>query len=521
MIHNEKKAYRFSESPLWELQRAYYEEQGIEAWQKEEVPYYITNNPMIATAYAEVLFGFLQDRAAAGRSAEPVTFLELGAGPGRLACHILRELCALIDYAGMPLPPFRYVLSDLAAKNLAYWKEHPALRTYTEQGLLDFAVFDAVHDEVLHLAVSGDRVRPGNLKQPLLLIANYFFDSIPQDLLYVDDGKVYECRVSLGLPEEAAGGSASEQLRQLAPEYSYHGTEEYERESYPYRHVIEHYKESLADTHILFPALGLRCLERLGRLSQEGFVLLTADKGDHRLANWEFAEAPQPVVHGSFSLTANYHAIGQVYEGRGAQVLFTDSHYNNLNIGCILHLPDPAAHVQTRLAYRRFVDRYGPDDYFTLKEGMDARREAMGLDEFLSFWKLGGYDTEWFVGSAGHLAGLLTGCGDDAAEDLRLGIARMWEGSYLLRGRSRLAADCAMLLFRMDRFEEALDYYEEALLGAEGASEAPDIGILYDMAVSYYETGQDEKAKEWARRAAAADPEHEGTLSLLQLLAES
>ncbi len=90
MTHRDQKIYRFSEAPIWELQRTYYEEQGIGAWQSEEVPQYITSNPSIAVAYAEIVFGFLQDRARLGYTLEPVTILELGAGSGRLAYHIVK-----------------------------------------------------------------------------------------------------------------------------------------------------------------------------------------------------------------------------------------------------------------------------------------------------------------------------------------------------------------------------------------------------------------------------------------------
>lgn len=174
MAMNDQQIYRFSESPIWELQRAYYEEQGISAWQNNEVPEYITSNPMIATSYAEMIFGFLQDRAQLGYLSEPVTIVELGAGSGRLAFHVLKELCAMRDCARMSLPAFRYVMSDLALKNVAYWQQQPSLRPFVEQGILDYAQFDAVKDTELNLTETGIRIRNGDLRQPLLVIANYF-----------------------------------------------------------------------------------------------------------------------------------------------------------------------------------------------------------------------------------------------------------------------------------------------------------------------------------------------------------
>ncbi|WP_426454242.1 tetratricopeptide repeat protein [Paenibacillus sp. S-38] len=522
MATNDENSYRFSESPLWELQRSYYDEQGIRAWQDGEVPYYITNNPMIASAYAEIVFGFLQDRAAQGHVSEPVTVLELGAGSGRLAFHMLRELQRLRAQADFPLPNLRYVLSDFAPRNITYWREHPGLRPFVEEGMLDYALFDAVKDSELVLEQSGERIVPGSLGQPLFLIANYFFDSIPQELLYIGGGDVYECRVALQFAEGTKTDRASERLGSVIPSYTYHRAPEYEVAAYPYGGVIRTYRQELEDSHILFPVIGLSCLERLGRLSREGLVLLTADKGDHRLEPMVFAEPPRIVHHGSFSLTANYHAIQQVYEDRGALCLFPEHHYRNLNIGCMVDLPRPAAYIQTRLAYRRCIDRFGPDDYFSLKLGFEDRLSQLGMQELLAFWRLGVHDAEWFLRGARRLKELLPESSDEEQEDLRLGIRRMWEDYYPVHPgeKDRLASESAALLFEMGAFEDAREYYHEALDTAAGAGESgePDAGTLYALAVCCYETGEEKAALEWAGRAAAADPAHEEALSLLKLL---
>ncbi|AEI41769.1 tetratricopeptide repeat protein [Paenibacillus mucilaginosus] len=522
MTSNDENSCRFSESPLWELQRTYYEEQGIRAWQDGQVPYYITNNPMIASVYAGILFGFLQDRAAQGHLTEPVTVLELGAGSGRLAFHVLHELERLQADAGLPLPRLRYVLSDFAPGSIAFWREHPGLRPWVEAGVLDFALFDAVKDGELLLELSGERIGPGKLVQPLVALANYFFDSIPQELLYIGDGNVYECRVDLQLPESALAESAAEQLLRAEPSYAYDRAPQYEEASYPYAEVIRTYRQELEDSHILFPAAGLACLERLGRLSGEGMVLLTADKGDHRLEPWIFEVPPRIVRHGSFSLTANYHAIRQVYEGRGALCLFPGHHYRNLNVGCILSLPNAAAHIQTRLAYLRSVDRFGPDDYFSLKLGYEERLSLLEMQELLAFWRLGVYDAEWFLRGAGRMKELLPETSDEEQEDLRLGIRRMSEGYYTMHPdeKRKLAALSAGLLFEMGAYTEALGYYLEVLSDEAGTGETgeADPGLLHAAAVCCYETGEEAAALEWARRAAAADPEHEEAWSLLKLL---
>lgn len=518
MTNRDQQIYRFSEAPIWELQRTYFEEQGIEAWQREEVPQYITSNPIIATAYAEIIFGFLQDRAAHGHTSEPVTIVELGAGSGQLAFHVLKELALLIDFAGLSLPPFRYVMSDLPVKNITYWQQHRSLMPFVQQGLLDFAQFDAVKNTELHLTESGITIRPGDLEQPLLIVANYFFDSIPQELLYVDESKIYECRVSLQVEEEDAEEkngllTASDRLGKLVPEYHYHRAAEYEQESYPFREVIELYKQKLEDSHILFPVIGLTCLQRLGQLSQAGFALLTADKGDHRLENWEFAEPPKLIHHGSFSLTANYHAIQHTFEQKGALVSFTEHHYKNLNVGCILMLQNPRSFVQTRLAYHRFIGRFGPDDFFSMKLWFDEHVESLELSQILAFWRLARYDSQLFLQSAKRIDHLLPDSGEEEAEDLRQGIHAMWIGYYPLNEQQDLALDCAMLLYQLELYEDGRIFFERSLADHEGNAE-----VFYCMAICCYETEQETAASHYAQLALKLAPAHEGAASLLALL---
>ncbi|ASA24239.1 hypothetical protein [Paenibacillus donghaensis] len=507
--------YRFSEAPIWELQRAYFEQQGMKAWDNDQVPQYITSNPMIATAYAEMIFGLLQDRAAAGHVSEPVTILELGAGTGRLAFHVLSKLCEIRDYAGLPLPPFRYVLSDLPWLNIAGWQQQPGLKKFVEQGILDFARFDAVEDEELRLTESGITIKPGDLAQPLLLIANYFFDSIPQELIYVDEGKIFDCEVALQFPEADEGGDRLELLKEITPQYHYRRAAGYEQPSYAYHEVIAHYREQLEDSHILFPEVGLACLQRLSRLSAAGFVLLTADKGDHRLDNWKFAAPPELIHHGSFSLTANYHALAYFFGTQGAVSLFTAHHYKDLNVGCILMLPEPQRYANTRLAYRRFVERFGPDDFFSLKEWVDPQLEEMELRHILAFWRLGGYDAEFFIQSAERISGLLEEASDEELLDIEGGIQQMWAGNYTLEGGYDLALDCGLLLFEMNVFSEARLFLERSLSSSPSETVST---VFYTLAICSYELGAEEAAVEYTRKALALEPEHEEALELLEAL---
>lgn len=514
-IERQSQHFRFSEAPIWEWQRAYYEQMGLQAWEGRQVPQYISSNPLIATAYAEMIFAFLQDLATGGVRQEIVTIVELGAGAGRLAHQVLSKLCELKGLAGIELPAFRYVMTDLAMGNVMGWREHPSMQTYIDQGMLDFARFDAMQDKELNLVVSGLTVKQGDLQQPLVLIANYFFDSIPQELIYISEGQVLECDLHVELPQDANTREPVQMLEQMSLEYTYRTAPEYSTQSYPYSELIALYQAELEDSHILLPSAGLGCLERLGKLSRSGYMLITADKGDHRLEYWKYAEPPEFALHGSFSLSANYHAIQYVLEQQGAKAYFTTHHYKDLNVGMIMMLEETVSYVNTRMAYHRFVERFGPDDFFSLKEWIDPKVHQMELKQLLPFWRLGRYDAEFLMHAFPRFKYLLRDASDEEMLDLQSGIRQMWSSYYIMEHRAQLVLISGQLFMEMFMYEDAKPFLEEALTVT---SDEDQTTHLYELAVCCYELESEQEALSYARRAVELDPNHQDAIALLHSL---
>ncbi|MEL6180246.1 MAG: hypothetical protein AAFS10_14895, partial [Myxococcota bacterium] len=72
-----------SQSPLWAIQRRFFEEQGPEAWRRAIVPEYITSNPRVGRAMARLVHDWLKPFTLKRNA--PLVVLELGAGSGRFA----------------------------------------------------------------------------------------------------------------------------------------------------------------------------------------------------------------------------------------------------------------------------------------------------------------------------------------------------------------------------------------------------------------------------------------------------
>ena len=95
-------------------------------------------------------------RVLAPDNTDTIYFLEIGGGSGRFAFHFITQFTELHHQTGIDLPPFCYVITDLSPHNVAYWKAHPRFKPYIEQGLIDFAQFDATSTDPIQLEMSGN-----------------------------------------------------------------------------------------------------------------------------------------------------------------------------------------------------------------------------------------------------------------------------------------------------------------------------------------------------------------------------
>jgi hypothetical protein len=190
-----------SQSRLWERQRAWFDEQGIRAWNKGSVPQYITSNVWISTAYAHVAAAWIRQLPDVET---PATIVELGCGSGRFGILFVRKLLELLA-PPEGRSPFRYVFTDLSEYNLDILRNHPSLQPMVSDGSVDFGRYDAEESEELLLTESGERISRA-APRPLIVIANYLFDGLRNDCFRFRDGQLEQIAVQATLPSDADEG---------------------------------------------------------------------------------------------------------------------------------------------------------------------------------------------------------------------------------------------------------------------------------------------------------------------------
>jgi hypothetical protein len=432
-----------SQSPIWTAQRAYYEGRASEAF--AEIPHQIVDNPFVAAAFARVVVGFLRDCARGALDlSEPLYIVELGAGAGRFAHGFVRELTAWTEALPIALPPLVYVMTDVAQSTLEDWAGRPELADER----VDFAHFDVTADRTLALRRRG--IELDRTANPLVVIANYVFDSVPADSFAIGDGTLEECLVSL----------SDEQLTYsrgpVAP--AHYGDADLDA-------LLEHFRVSLSDTVVTVPRAALECLRRLRELAGDGRMLvLAADKAHSTVESLAYRSEPELSRHGgSYSLMANFYALGWWARRHGGEALDGGDRHAAVDVLALMFGAPPGGHAETRLAYADAIERFGPEDFAALAEGAERAAEQLSVAETVALLRLSGWDAFTLLGVAGALREHAADADPAVQEDLRQALYETYDRHYSVPGEEDLPFAIATVLFELGDFEDAIEFFEASL----------------------------------------------------------
>ncbi|MCB0007725.1 MAG: SAM-dependent methyltransferase [Anaerolineales bacterium] len=511
---------RLSESLIWGFQRVAYQANGIENWRQGTLPYYVTCNPFIAAAYARVVFAFFRDcyelmRAPGADSAglradQPIYIVELGSGTGRFAHFFLREFARLHDHSRLKTIPYRYVMTDFTAANISYWRDHEQLQPFIEAGVLDFASFDVEKDRVLQLQLSGQTLTPEQAANPIAVIANYVFDSVPQDLFRIENGKLYERLSTIHSSQPEPDLTDPELISRI--EISYHNelVEHGPYASDSFNQVLHEYQARLANTDLLFPTLALQCLERWRQLANGRLLLLTGDKGYSREEDLLYLEEPYIATHGPvFSMMVNYHAFGRYVALQEGQTFHPRLRHISLNISAFLLGFSAEEAVETRAAYSSAIDEMSPDDFFLLVTSLQENGTVLPPETALALIRLSQWDSEVLLRNLPAFLETIADAPEPFKEELYWAICQVWDNYYPIGEEWDLAFYIGMLLYQMRYFHQALTFLGRSLqLYGENAT------TFHNMALCHYGLHEKDESLRYVEKALALDPEFDAAKGL-------
>ncbi len=490
---------RLSEARLWNLQRDFYEEHGPRAWSEGRVPSHLTSNAYIARAYARLIQRYWLDCRAQdiGDPEAPLELLELGSGSGAFAYLLLKALFPMLEMFPEPRPRLRLILSDVAAANVEALRRHRAFRALASVGLIEVVSFDA---ETGSFTLGGDE--PWQPKNPPVVIANYVFDSLRQDVFRIAGGKLAEglCAPDPAKIAEAVPVDEKQSIVEL--DVTWRNLDGPAYEDPLWQELVIDYGRRLGDTVLNFPVGALRCLANLERMCGERFLVLTADKGqtcEHQLIG-----NPRVGVvwhQGCFSMGVNFHALARWTTARGGFALGTTDD-GQLEVAALCMGGRPPQFPSLRLEFED-LKRLSPVQIFRVMTAAGKSLDNFELEDLLGLLGLAAYDAYTFHSLSERLFALAGPAPTAGQRRLCAALKKVQDHFFPLSGSRDVFFDLGRMYTSMRRFNEALELFQ---LSLEVFGEHPV--TLYNLGLNLYREGRRRAALAALERCLELSPDY-------------
>ncbi len=503
---------RLSECLLWRVQEEFYQNAGLEAW--EDIPFYPTSNAFIGEVYADLIIHYLLDYQAHLNPDEPLYILEMATGSGCFSFYLIRELANKLNYfESLKKLRICYVMTDFTEKIVDEWKSNPYFQPYIQAEILDFAVFRPETDTQLKLNLSGKTLDATTVKNPVIAIANYFFDSIRQDLYRVDNGSLLEARFTFHREYETALPPERLHLRDIQMEETFQPVPPAMYEDPHLNEILDFYLKQYQQASVLFPIGAFRCIQNLQALSGNQVVLISSDKGyvsPHYVeGHWEQAFTPH---EGAFSYMVNYQAIGHYFENQGGAFMAT--YGDNLSIVTtmgILHGETAATFEKTRYYFSDIVDKKNPMNYLYYCQDMliqydDLENPSNVVKDCLAFLKLCNYDPIVLYLCGEKLVRAVPNIGQILQGELLTAMDKVRDNLFTVSKRFNVLFWLGKLYYALNHFEDCRAAFEQSV-----DRFGPDGTALYYIAACHEVAENYESALSFYRQTQAIDPDCELT----------
>jgi len=498
-----EKNTRFSQSLLWQYQRDYFKQQGINAW-AGQVPFYITSNPFIGHAYAEIIINYLQDLSAKNALAfdKPIIVLELGTGSGRFSYYCMKHLFELQENLGLQHLKIQYVMSDFTDNNQQFWLSHEALQPYFQNGKLDTAIFNLEEDQSIKLTQSGFLLTANSLENPLIVIGNYIFDTICHDAFRVEDYKLSELHTHL---ETDSSNLQNEQPKALDKIKTTFQPKPVNADNYyddpVYNSILKSYEKQFQNTSFLFPLGGLNALKTLASWSNQRLLVISTDKSYSTTEELNHRYDPSVTFHGSFSMMVNFHAMGEFFKKSQGDA-FQQSLRRITKTSAFVMGASFKELPQTHRALQNYLEGFSPGDFFNLHEHVKKTAKEADLKVLVSHLYLSHWDPHIYNYMADRISKEIgdTGTDDIVRQSLKAGMPKILANIYWMPGAHNSFFDIASLFHAIKDYNQALECYHKAVKHFGGS-----LAIYHNMALCYYFQGDEKQALDYFKKAIAYD----------------
>lgn len=468
---------RMSSSILWKLQTAAYCQFGPQAWSHKGVPFYVTSNPFTVRQYAQIVLGYFRDCIAPGSEtpldlSQPVYIVDLGAGTGRFGYLFIKTMTEFLSPLTLCDIKICYIMTDISEKNLTFLQEHPYLQLYIKEGLLDFAFYRHDQKEPLQLLKSKKVLSQEHLVNPLVLIGNYFFDTIPQDLFRVRNKQLEEGRISISVPDKKELGELNSNNPNLIPHlicsFDYAPINDpgnYYSDFPALNNLLKLYTQQFENISFLFPSGAFQSIRYFSELSKGRMMLIAGDQGVETEDQIAKCGEPKLSLHGTFSISVNYHSIAKYFisqNGIGLLTTLPDPQF--VVIVAVLGGKDGSKFKETILSFQSHINYFGPVNYLNVINYTEREWGNPSLEYLLLLLKLGNWDPMAFNDFFDKIRNHLPKASEETKKQLKEILNNIWMNFYpTTPEEGNFVTNLGVLLYDIGDYNEAMLYFMRAM----------------------------------------------------------
>lgn len=498
-----------SESFIWHLQTEYYRSMGIDAWLSGMIPSRVTTNSRIALEYARLIAAYMNDRGAS-----EFEIVELGAGHGRFGFYCATSLQQMTDNGLLPGITWRYTLTDVAERNVDFMSAHHSFRDLVDKKRVDFAVFDAGCDTEISLRFSNESIGSNTPAKNLIVIANYFFDSLPIDVWQINGGQTIPCWTEVHVDDNAQTTSTSdpEILKSISLQWgASEGSSTYSDETNARR--LSDMAQAVGNGTITMPIGGYRVLDTLSTWTNEPMMMLVTDKGYPAIKDYAGRKLPTIIQHGCFSFNLNFPALSHWFEDHQGYSLMPERGDGYTETA--VYVSRMSARQTPRL-FSAFdqLEQFNPAEYYEVIRRCERAKPR--LLTCLGLLKLSAYDPQVFYQLRRLIRSNLGNSSSLQRSQLRAALRKIRRNYFPIEADIDNPFAIALVHQHLGDYAEAIECYNESILIHGEACRT-----FVNQAMCFRKLGQNDQSIELLMQALKLDPKDEEASELLRKYGQS
>jgi tetratricopeptide (TPR) repeat protein len=387
------------------------------------------------------------------------------------------------------------VMSDITPANLEFYEQHHALQPFIKAKLIDFALWNMETTAPIKLKNAGLELNPETLVNPLILLANYLFDTLSHDAFHIKESQLYELQLSLKTPAANLKGEQVQNLEKIETAYDLRAIEPNYYDDPHLDAPLKLYQQELVDTSLLYPIGSMRALQRLSKLAKGKLLVLSTDKGYSTLDALDHHNHPTLSFHGSFSLMVNFHALSLFCEAQDGDA-FLQSTRKGIKTSCFSLGLKLADLPQTQAALERNLEAFSPGDYFIVHRRVSDSYESCELDFLAAHLHLTRWDPHMYLKMKNRLISLVPNADRDTLAFMAQHMPTLAANYYFLPQSECILFEIGVFFHALKAYEEAIGYYE---LSHEFIGE--QFSLWYNIGLCWYSLDEKEQAVRYFKKA--------------------